>query len=84
MARDVGLDGIYTALNARIRRIGCSTRCQISPSAGRSLEIPKALKPSTKVSFVSLGCPKNLVDTEVMMGMLAEAGAELHSSAARC
>src|SRR5438477_11165150 len=31
----------------------------------------------TKVGFVSLGCPKNLVDSEVMMGMLAQAGAEL-------
>ena len=34
---------------------------------------PKTLK----VGFVSLGCPKNLVDSEVMMGMLAQAGAEL-------
>ena len=30
-----------------------------------------------KVGFVSLGCPKNLVDSEVMMGILAQAGAEL-------
>src|SRR5580693_8374954 len=30
-----------------------------------------------KVGFVSLGSPKNLVDSEVMMGMLAQAGAEL-------
>jgi ribosomal protein S12 methylthiotransferase len=30
-----------------------------------------------KVGFVSLGCPKNLVDSEVMMGMLAQAGAQL-------
>ncbi|HLX86284.1 MAG TPA: 30S ribosomal protein S12 methylthiotransferase RimO [Terriglobales bacterium] len=30
-----------------------------------------------KVGFVSLGCPKNLVDSEVMMGMLSQAGAEL-------
>jgi ribosomal protein S12 methylthiotransferase len=30
-----------------------------------------------KVGFVSLGCPKNLVDSEVMMGILAGAGAEL-------
>ncbi len=30
-----------------------------------------------KVGFVSLGCPKNLVDSEVMMGLLARAGAEL-------
>ena len=36
----------------------------------------------TKVGFVSLGCPKNLVDSEVMMGMLAQAGAELTPSAA--
>src|ERR1700735_1748347 len=30
-----------------------------------------------RVGFVSLGCPKNLVDSEVMMGLLARAGAEL-------
>jgi len=30
-----------------------------------------------KIGFVSLGCPKNLVDSEVMMGYLARAGAEL-------
>ena len=30
-----------------------------------------------KVGFVSLGCPKNLVDSEVMMGILAHDGYEL-------
>src|SRR5215813_2508840 len=30
-----------------------------------------------KVGFVSLGCPKNLVDSEVMMGVLARTGYEL-------
>jgi len=30
-----------------------------------------------KIGFVSLGCPKNLVDTEVMMGQLASSGHEL-------
>ena len=34
-------------------------------------------RPRTKVGFVSLGCPKNLVDSEVMMGMLADGGADL-------
>ena len=34
-----------------------------------------------KVGFVSLGCPKNLVDSEVMMGMLARAGAQLTPAA---
>src|SRR5499425_532654 len=31
----------------------------------------------TKVGFVSLGCPKNLVDSEVMMGVLSREGYEL-------
>jgi len=30
-----------------------------------------------KVGFVSLGCPKNLVDTEVMMGLVQRSGYEL-------
>jgi ribosomal protein S12 methylthiotransferase len=34
-----------------------------------------------RVGFVSLGCPKNLVDSEVMMGLLATAGAEITSRA---
>ena len=35
----------------------------------------------TRVGFVSLGCPKNLVDSEVMMGLLEQAGAKLVSGA---
>jgi ribosomal protein S12 methylthiotransferase len=35
----------------------------------------------TKVGFISLGCPKNLVDSEVMMGILARKGYELTSRA---
>ena len=30
-----------------------------------------------KVGFISLGCPKNLVDSEVMMGQLTARGHEL-------
>src|SRR5438445_10223167 len=30
-----------------------------------------------KVGFISVGCPKNLVDSEVMMGILAREGYEL-------
>jgi ribosomal protein S12 methylthiotransferase len=40
-----------------------------------SQEIPVKTRP--KVGFVSLGCPKNLVDSEVMMGLLHHNGAEL-------
>ncbi len=48
-----------------------------------TLDIPLAA-PATplKVGFVSLGCPKNLVDSEVMMGMLQQAGASLTTDAA--
>ena len=35
----------------------------------------------TKVGFISLGCPKNLVDSEVMMGLLARDGYELTARA---
>src|SRR5580692_748652 len=34
-----------------------------------------------KIGFLSLGCPKNLVDSEVMMGILARNGYELTSRA---
>ena len=35
------------------------------------------LEPRPRIGFVSLGCPKNLVDSEVMMGLLDQAGAEM-------
>ena len=30
-----------------------------------------------KIGFLSLGCPKNLVDGEVMLGLAREAGHEI-------
>jgi len=51
-------------------------------STGEATERPEPVSSSpTKVGFVSLGCPKNLVDSEVMMGLLAQAGAQLISRA---
>ncbi len=46
------------------------TPAQIDPHATLAATRPK-------IGFVSLGCPKNLVDSEVMMGLLDRAGAEL-------
>ena len=37
-----------------------------------------------KIGFLSLGCPKNLVDGEVMLGMAREAGHEITSDASEC
>jgi ribosomal protein S12 methylthiotransferase len=54
----------------------------------KSTAVLEQQRPSTtqaatalKVGFVSLGCPKNLVDSEVMMGMVAQSGANLTPSA---
>ena len=46
----------------------------IASSAGTASGV---LEPRTRIGFVSLGCPKNLVDSEVMMGLLDQAGAEI-------
>jgi ribosomal protein S12 methylthiotransferase len=65
-----------------------SIRVQVGRIEGvNSLEInaaptipgPEVSRP--RIGFVSLGCPKNLVDSEVMMGLLAEAGATITSDA---
>ena len=42
---------------------------------------PSAAAAPKKIGFVSLGCPKNLVDSEVMMGLLAQGGAQITSRA---
>ncbi len=49
----------------------------IENSSASGTENVAQVAPPPKVGFVSLGCPKNLVDSEVMMGLLARAGAEL-------
>src|SRR5215472_11500722 len=48
----------------------------VSGSPESKPQSPRHDRPQ-KVGFVSLGCPKNLVDSEVMMGLLARSGAEL-------
>ena len=40
------------------------------------------LKPTMKIGMVSLGCPKNLVDSEVMLGLAQQAGHQLTRDAA--
>ena len=43
--------------------------------------LPEENTAPQKVGFVSLGCPKNLVDSEVMMGLLATNGAQITARA---
>jgi len=47
------------------------------PSPPVDLQESKTASAGPRVGFVSLGCPKNLVDSEVMMGLLDRAGARL-------
>ncbi len=42
-----------------------------------AVDEPQPAATPKKIGFVSLGCPKNLVDSEVMMGLLAQGGAEI-------
>lgn len=51
-------------------------------SAPEQVTTSKSESRRKRIGFVSLGCPKNLVDSEVMMGMLSEAGAEITQDAA--
>src|SRR5688572_28523736 len=44
---------------------------------------PANNKPIRSVAFVSLGCPKNLVDSERMLGLLAEDGIAITPDASR-
>ena len=47
------------------------------PVLGRRTPPPSASAAPRKVYFVSLGCPKNQVDTEVMLGLVRDRGHEL-------
>jgi len=53
---------------------------EISPAISDSSDSSPS-KAAKKIGFVSLGCPKNLVDSEVMMGLLNQAGAEITTRA---
>ncbi len=44
--------------------------------------MPRKAKTISSVAFVSLGCPKNLVDSERMLGLLAQDGLSITSDAA--
>src|ERR1035438_919843 len=60
------LEAPLTPTRANAARLG-----EPSPDESAALATPK------KIGFVSLGCPKNLVDSEVMMGLLSAGGAQI-------
>jgi ribosomal protein S12 methylthiotransferase len=75
-ALGVRIEEIYFPLNITVIGL-CNHLSAYSVPIDKSVSTISASPAPAKVGFVSLGCPKNLVDSEVMMGMLAHAGAEL-------
>src|SRR5260221_11967641 len=51
------------------------------PQEESASSVPAGAPARLKVGFVSLGCPKNLVDSEVMMGLLQTGGAQITAKA---
>ncbi len=45
------------------------------------IPVPWVRFPAVKIGFISLGCPKNLVDSEVMLGTAEQAGHEITTDA---
>jgi ribosomal protein S12 methylthiotransferase len=54
---------------------------ETSAIAADNASAPLSAGQQPTVGFISLGCPKNLVDSEVMMGLLQQAGARLTTDA---
>src|SRR3974377_988429 len=53
----------------------------VKPDSVALLDPPESAAAPQKIGFVSLGCPKNLVDSEVMMGLLTQGGAQITARA---
>src|SRR5262249_59564042 len=51
-----------------------STACPASMAPSRSGQARAQPAPGQRIYFVSLGCPKNQVDTELMLGQVQAAG----------
>jgi ribosomal protein S12 methylthiotransferase len=58
-----------------------TSRMSINSSTAPLETNTPSLPARPRVGFISLGCPKNLVDSEVMMGMLSTNGAEITAHA---
>lgn len=66
-------DSLSVVFTAIVNLLNMSRKQSSKPSA----------KPIRTVGFISLGCPKNLVDSEKMLGLLAENGLTITSDPAK-
>ncbi len=70
-----------TAESRRGERSGIHSRAASGGSGGGGAAPPSSMTPLRTVGLVSLGCPKNLVDSEVMLGQLQARGWQIAADA---
>src|SRR5256712_4065487 len=67
-------------MNSAVKQKRTTTRPAVSPSPGERMKV-RAFPAKPKVGMISLGCAKNLVDAEIMLGSVLAHGMEITSSA---
>jgi hypothetical protein len=72
-----GLNGAERWEPVAFHRTRAATLSTVSASPSALSAASAAVSAELKVGLVSLGCPKNLVDSEVMLGQLQRRGHEL-------
>src|SRR5438270_1332343 len=67
-------------MNSAVKQKRTITHSAVSPSPGEMMKV-RGFPAKPKVGMISLGCAKNLVDAEIMLGSVLAHGMEISSSA---
>jgi len=67
-------------MNSAVKQKRTITHPAVSPSPGERMKV-RGFPAKPKVGMISLGCAKNLVDAEIMLGSVLAHGMEISSSA---
>src|SRR5437667_9729005 len=67
-------------MNSAVKQKRMITHPAVSPSSGERMKV-RGFPAKPKVGMISLGCAKNLVDAEIMLGSVLAHGMEITSSA---
>src|SRR5712692_2574287 len=67
-------------MNSAVKQKRTTTHPAVSPSPGERMKV-RGFPAKPKVGMISLGCAKNLVDAEIMLGSVLAHGMEISSSA---
>src|SRR5947208_17161693 len=67
-------------MNSTVKQKRMITHPDVSPLSGERMKV-RGFPAKPKVGMISLGCAKNLVDAEIMLGSVLAHGMEITSSA---